>query len=75
MTRYKEYLRAHGVPLACDYEVLPCDGVESVSTRVIDNGVVATTYINATESWSAMCNRHGECIVFKSYEDIANLNS
>lgn len=75
MTKFKEYLRAHGIPLECDYEVLPCDGVESVSTRVIDNGVVATTYINATESWSAMCNRHGECIVFKSYEDIVYLNS
>ena len=72
MTRYKEYLRAHGVPLECDYEVLPCEGVEHVWTSVLDNGVVATTCTNATESWSLMYDKHGECIVFKSYDDMSD---
>lgn len=75
MTKYKEYLRAHGVPLACDYEVLPCEGVEHVRTSVLDSGVVATTCTSATESWSAMCNKHGECTVFKSYDDMSDLLS
>ena len=75
MTRYKEYLRSHGVPLACDYEVLPCEGVEHVWTSVLDNGVVATTCTNATEAWSIMYNKRGECIVFKSYDDISDLLS
>ena len=72
MTKYKEYLRTH-VPLACDYEVLPCEGVEAVWTDVLDHGIVATTYINATESWSIMYNKRGEGVVFKSYDDLADL--
>ena len=75
MTRYKEYLRAHGVPLECDYEILPCEGVEHVWTSVLDNGVVATTCSNVTDSWSLMYNKHGECIVFKSYDDMSDLLS
>ena len=74
MTRYKERLRVL-VPLACDYEALPCEGVESVWTDVLDNGVVATTCINATEAWSVMYNKHGEYIVFKSYDDMSDLLS
>lgn len=74
MTRYKEYLRAL-VPLACDYETLPCEGVESVWTDVLDNGVVATTCINSTEAWSVMYNKRGEYIVFKSYDDMSDLLS
>lgn len=75
MTKYKEYLRAHGVPLECDYEVLPCEGVEHVWTYVLDNGIVATTCTNETESWSLMYNKRGECIVFKSYDDMSDLLS
>ena len=75
MTRYKEYLRAHGVPLECDYEILPCEGVEHVWTSVLDNGVVATTCSNVTDSWSLMYNKHGECIVFKSYDDMSDMFS
>lgn len=74
MTRYKEYLREL-VPLACDYETLPCEGVESVWTDVLDNGVVATTCINSTEAWSVMYNKRGEYIVFKSYDDMPDLLS
>ena len=75
MTKFKEYLRAKGVPLECDYEFLPCVGVEHVWTSVLDNGVVATTCTNATEAWSIMYNKHGECIVFKSYDDVSDLLS
>lgn len=75
MTKFKEYLRAHGVPLECDYEVLPCEGVEHVWTSVLDSGVVATTGINATEAYSIMYNKRGECIVFKSYDDMSDLLS
>lgn len=75
MTRFKEYLRAHGVALECDYEFLPCGGVEHVWTSVLDNGVVATTCGDVTESWSLMYNKHGECFVFKSYDDMSGLLS
>lgn len=75
MTKFKEYLRAHDVPLECDYEVLPCEGVEHVRTSVLDSGVVATTCTSTTEAWSIMYNKHGECIVFKSYDDVSDLLS
>lgn len=71
MTKFKEYLRANGVPLACDYEALPCDGVETVLTRVMDNGIEVThVCINPTDDWHMVFNKRGECIVFRSYEDL-----
>ena len=71
MTRYKEYLRAH-VPLACDYEVLPCEDVMAVWTDVLDYGVRATTCIDTDKSWSAVYNKQGDVILFSSYEDMTD---
>ena len=73
MTKYKEYLRAKGVMLECDYEFLPCDGVETVRTRVLYNDVVATSYSNITTPEGIMYNRRGECCWFDYIDDIADL--
>ena len=73
MTKYKEYLRAKGIKLECDYEFLPCDGVETVRTRVLYNGVVATSYSNITEPEDIMYNRRGECCWFDYIDGIADL--
>ena len=73
MTKYKEYLRAKGIKLECDYVYLPCDGVESVKTRVLYNGVVATSYSNITEPEDIMYNRRGECCWFDHFGDVADL--
>ena len=61
MTKFKEYLRAKGIKLECDYEFLPCNYIESVATRVMDDGVVAIVYSNCAGAEYAVFNRYGEC--------------
>lgn len=71
MTRFKEYLRANGIPLACDYEALPCDDVKDVLLHVTDNGVeVVNVGVNSADARHIILNRRGECFVFRSYEDL-----
>ena len=71
MTKFKEYLRVNGVSLACDYESLPCDDVKYVLPRVLDNGIeVINIGVNSTDTRHIMFNRHGECFVFRSYEEL-----
>ena len=73
MTKYKEYLRAKGIKLECDYEYLPCDGVEAVRTHVLCNGVVATSYSNITTPEDIMYNRRGEYCWFDHFSNVADL--
>lgn len=61
MTKYKEYLRAKGIKLECDYEFLPCGYIEGVATRVMNDGVVAVVYSNCAGAEYAAFNRCGEC--------------
>ena len=64
MTKYKEYLRAKGVKLNCDYEALPYKNLEAVKTGVTDGCVIATAYFNTLGPWSVAYDKHGECIEF-----------
>ena len=73
MTKYKEYLRAKGIKLECDYVFMPCDGVETVRTRVLYNGVVATFCSNITTPEGIMYNRRGECCWFDYIDGTADL--
>ncbi len=63
MTRYKEELRKRGFELECDYECLPCDGVETVESRVLDDGAryygieIAVYHISAGWCRVAIDNR------------------
>ena len=66
MTKYKEYLRAKGIKLECDYEFLPCNYIEDVATRVMDDGVVAIVYSNCAGAEYAVFNRYGECNYYDS---------
>ena len=66
MTKFKEYLRAKGVKLECDYEFLPCNYIEDVATRVMDDGVVAIVYSNCAGAEYAVFNRYGECNYYDS---------
>ena len=61
MTRYKEYLRAKGYALECDYPILPDyeNGIEGVRTSVdLDRRVI----------------RIGICTVMGTFYDIVNTN-
>ena len=66
MTKFKEYLRAKGIKLECDYEFLPCNYIEDVATRVLDDGVVAIVYSNCAGAEYAVFNRYGECNYYDS---------
>lgn len=60
MTKYKEYLRAKGIKLECDFGVLPYRGLETVETRVMDDCIVAIAYFNNTTPQYVVCDRYGE---------------
>ena len=66
MTKFKEYLRAKGIKLECDYAFLPCNYIEDVATRVMDDGVVAIVYSNCAGAEYAVFNRYGECNYYDS---------
>ena len=64
MTKFKEYLRAKGIKLRCDYEALPYKSLADVKTDAMDACVMATAYINTLGLWSIAYDKHGECIEF-----------
>ena len=66
MTKFKEYLRAKGIKLECDYEFLPCGYIEGVTTKVMDGCVVAVVYSNCVGAEYAVFNRYGECEYYDS---------
>ena len=69
MTKYKEFLRAKGIKLECDFEVLPYNGLAGISTYVVDDGVVAEYYHESTGSRYEVYNRYGVySYFFDSYE-------
>ena len=64
MTKFKEYLRAKGIKLECDYEFLPCGYIEGVTTKVMDDCVVAIVYSNCVGAEYAVYDRSGACSYF-----------
>ena len=60
MTKFKEYLRAKGIKLECDYEFLPCGYIEAVETRIMDSCIVAVIYSNCADPEYAVYDRYGE---------------
>lgn len=66
MTKFKEYLRAKGIKLECDYELLPCGYIEAVTTKVMDSCVVSVVYSNCAGAEYAVFNRYGECEYYDS---------
>lgn len=66
MTKFKEYLRAKGIKLECDFESLPCDYIEGVTTKVMDGCVVAVVYSNCAGAEYAVYDRSGVCSYFDS---------
>ena len=64
MTKFKEYLRAKGIKLECDYEYLPYDSIECVETRVLDNYIIAAMFSNCAGWGYVVFNKHGVCGCF-----------
>ena len=68
MTKFKEYLRAKGIKLECDYEFLPCNYIEAVETKVMDNCIVVIVYSNCAEAEYAAYDRSGGCSYFNRFD-------
>lgn len=71
MTKFKEYLRAKGIKLECDYEFLPCGYIEDVETRIMDGCIVAVIYSNCAGAEYAVYDRYGEHGWFDTYGDVS----
>ena len=59
MTKFKEYLRAKGIKLECDFEVLPHNGLVGIAAYVVDDGVVAECYHESTGSRYYVYDKYG----------------
>ena len=59
MTKFKEYLKAKGIKLECDFEVLPYNGIDGIATYVVDDGVVAEYYHESTGSRYHVYDKYG----------------
>ena len=46
MNRYKKELRARGFKLESDFECMPCNGIESVTTEITKDGILYKLYHN-----------------------------
>ena len=68
MTKFKEYLRAKGIKLECDYEFLPSNYIEAVETIAMDDCVVAVVYSNCAGAEYAVFNRYGDCNYYDSLD-------
>ena len=69
MTKFKEYLRAKGIKLECDFEVLPYNGLAGIATYVVADCVVAEYYSESMGSIYYVYNKYGEhSCFFDDYE-------
>ena len=68
MTKFKEYLRAKGIKLECDYEFLPCNYIDAVTTEVINGCIVVIVYSNCAGAEHAVYNRSGDCSYFNHFD-------
>ena len=67
MTKYKEYLRAKGIKLDCDYEEY-CNGIVEIATGVLANGIVVGVHHENVGFHYAVYNRSGDCSYFNHFD-------
>ena len=68
MTKYKEYLKAHGIKVQCDYEAEYCHGIVEIATCVLDNGVAVGVHHESMGYHYAVYNRSGDCSYFNHFD-------
>ena len=68
MTKFKEYLRAKGIKLECDFEVLPYNGIGAVTARVMENHIVVDIYHESLGDCYEVVNRYGECDYYREVD-------
>lgn len=68
MTKYKEYLKAHGIKVQCDYEAEYCHGVDEIDTAVLNNGIVVSVHHASMGYCYAACDRSGAWSYFYDFD-------
>ena len=67
MTKFKEYLRAKGYLLECDYASMPHYDLVAVKTCVSDKGVVLIRYFRNTLPQCTIYYSNGYSVRFNAY--------
>ena len=68
MTKYKEYLKAHGIKVQCDYEAEYCLGVDEIDTAVLNNGIVVGIHQANMGYCYTSCDRSGVWSYFYDFD-------
>ena len=68
MTKYKEYLKAHGIKVQCDYEAEYCHGVDAIDTTVLNNGIVVGVHHTSMGYCYTSCDRSGAWSYFCDFD-------
>ena len=68
MTKYKEYLKAHGIKVQCDYEAEYCHGVDEIDTAVLNNGSVVGVHQANMGYCYTSCDRSGAWSYFYDFD-------
>ena len=68
MTKYKEYLKAHGIKVQCDYEAEYCHGVDEIDTAVLNNGIVVGVHQANMGYCYTSCDRSGAWSYFYDFD-------
>lgn len=74
MTKYKEYLRAKGIKLECDYEVLPYNGIDAIMPCVMENHIVVCIYHESLGDSYKVVNRSGERDYYNEFDYHAHVD-
>ena len=68
MTKYKEYLRARGNLLECDYASMPHYGLVSVKTYVSDKSIVLIRYFRDALPQCTIYYSNGYSVRYAAYK-------
>ena len=74
MTKYKEYLRAKGIKLECDFEVLPYNGIDGIMPCVMENHIVVCIYHESLGDSYKVVNRYGEYDYYNEFDYHAHVD-
>ena len=74
MTKFKEYLRAKGIKLECDFEVLPYNGIDGIMPCVMENHIVVCVYHESLGDSYKVVNRYGECDYYNEFDYHAHVD-
>ena len=67
MNKYKEYLKAHGIKVHCDYEA-EYHGIDWIGTTVLNNGIVVGVSHESMGYHYTACDRSGDWSYFWDFD-------